>query len=196
MPWGAEIADVLVQTSGLLESLTPEQWEGPSLCEGWRVRDVAGHIVWRLGTDSPQMARDLFQTARQRGIGFGWAIDTLSTQAAQAEPAELVRGIRSIARRKLAGEGRVGIGELTEAVVHSYDITGALHTPIEVEPRVTHAVAKMRVPLTTGDVRAVLGARTLRATDAGWQVGRGPVVEGTAQGVVLYVFGRSPLSAD
>ena len=29
----------------LLETLTPEQWERPSLCEGWRVRDVVAHVM-------------------------------------------------------------------------------------------------------------------------------------------------------
>src|SRR6187551_3133098 len=28
-----------------LESLTDQQWETPSLCTGWRVRDVAAHIA-------------------------------------------------------------------------------------------------------------------------------------------------------
>ena len=29
----------------LLETVTPEQWEAPSLCEGWRVRDVVAHVM-------------------------------------------------------------------------------------------------------------------------------------------------------
>ena len=29
----------------LLDGLTPEQWEAPSLCAGWRVRDVAAHVA-------------------------------------------------------------------------------------------------------------------------------------------------------
>ena len=28
-----------------LATLTPEQWEAPSLCEGWRVRDVVAHVM-------------------------------------------------------------------------------------------------------------------------------------------------------
>ncbi len=29
--------------AGLLETLSPEQWTAASLCEGWKVRDVAAH---------------------------------------------------------------------------------------------------------------------------------------------------------
>jgi len=28
----------------LLDGLSAEQWESPSLCAGWRVRDVAAHV--------------------------------------------------------------------------------------------------------------------------------------------------------
>ena len=28
----------------LLAELDPDQWDAPSVCEGWRVRDVAGHV--------------------------------------------------------------------------------------------------------------------------------------------------------
>lgn len=29
----------------LLETLTPEKWNTPSLCAEWRIRDVVGHMV-------------------------------------------------------------------------------------------------------------------------------------------------------
>jgi hypothetical protein len=32
--------------SAFLHTLAPEDWERPSLCEGWRVRDVVGHILY------------------------------------------------------------------------------------------------------------------------------------------------------
>src|SRR5215469_7328708 len=32
----------------LLDGLTPEQWEVQSRCDGWRVADVAAHVVGQL----------------------------------------------------------------------------------------------------------------------------------------------------
>ena len=32
----------------LLSDLSPEQWETPSRCDGWRVADVAAHVVGQL----------------------------------------------------------------------------------------------------------------------------------------------------
>src|SRR4051812_49336691 len=31
----------------LLDELSEAEWETPSLCAGWRVRDVAAHVPWR-----------------------------------------------------------------------------------------------------------------------------------------------------
>jgi len=39
--YAAERADI----HAFLASLTPAQWNEPSLCEGWRVRDVAVHLL-------------------------------------------------------------------------------------------------------------------------------------------------------
>ena len=39
--YAAERADV----HDFLASLTPAQWDEPSLCQGWRVRDVAVHLL-------------------------------------------------------------------------------------------------------------------------------------------------------
>jgi hypothetical protein len=47
--WSEQIADVLDRTADLLASLDADGWEAASMCDGWTVRDVAGHIVWRVG---------------------------------------------------------------------------------------------------------------------------------------------------
>lgn len=51
----AELAD-------LLATLGPDQWEAPSLCAGWRVRDVVAHMdsneeLGPVGTSSPAASR-------------------------------------------------------------------------------------------------------------------------------------------
>ena len=39
-------------SSARLASLTPEQWDAPTLCERWRVRQVVGHF---LGSYDPKL---------------------------------------------------------------------------------------------------------------------------------------------
>ena len=39
------IDDQRSRTADLLEQLTTEQWDHPSLCQGWTVRHVAAHLT-------------------------------------------------------------------------------------------------------------------------------------------------------
>jgi uncharacterized protein (TIGR03083 family) len=43
----------MVAISELLEPLSPEQWDAPSLCDGWRVRDVVSHMCVGYTTRMP-----------------------------------------------------------------------------------------------------------------------------------------------
>ena len=42
--WGY-IDEQRADLADFLDTLTPEQWETPSLCRGWTVRDVAAHVT-------------------------------------------------------------------------------------------------------------------------------------------------------
>lgn len=193
MRWGSEIADTLVQVSGVLESLPPDRWNEQSLCELWRVRDVAGHLVWRLGSSTTELLRSAAGAVlADPGRSPMRAIGDVSVATASADPEELVRRIRRIAALKLGGNGRTGVSELAEAVVHGYDITNPLGVRMQLEPRVTEAVARSRLPLLPLSARIVVARRSLVAIDDGWSVGTGPAIEGSAEAIVLYLFGRKP----
>ena len=58
----------------LLEGLTPEQWNAPSLCEGWTVRDVVAHVLSydELGPRelATRFARGRFLVDRTNAVGL------------------------------------------------------------------------------------------------------------------------------
>ncbi|MCU1637097.1 MAG: hypothetical protein JWQ68_2336 [Cryobacterium sp.] len=189
--WRAEIAATLNATADLLESLSPEQWGRPSMCGRWSVQDVAGHLVWRVGSSN----RELLTSATRAYLGHyvnpHRAIDVLSRAAAEAPVEELVRRIREIAAAKATGSGRVGISELSETVVHGYDLSHPLNLPLAVSSRASGAVALRRSLTAPTEIKAVLQVRSLVATDAGWRVGRGPDLESSAETLILFLYGRS-----
>jgi len=191
--WGGHIAATLLATADLLETLSPEQWEAQSLCGLWRVRDVAGHLVWRVGSSN----RLLVGTASRAYFGHfvnpNRAIDVLSRAAAEAPVADLVARIREIADQKAAGHGRTGVSELTEAVVHGYDLARPLGITLSIAAAATGAVALRGSLLAPTEIKAVLRTRTLVATDAAWRVGRGRELLGTAEQFVPFIFGRGGL---
>lgn len=188
--WNEEMAALLIALADLLEQAGPEAWEQASECEGWRVRDAVGHLVWRVGTTSRELLSSAFTAWIHSGFRVNRAIDAASKAAARAEPADLLTRLRAIAADKAAGRGRTGISELTEVVVHGFDITHPLGLDLGVTPTASGAVAVRQALLAPLRVRAVLRRRSLLATDAGWSVGRGAPLRGTAEEHILFLFGR------
>ncbi|WP_243063705.1 maleylpyruvate isomerase family mycothiol-dependent enzyme [Humibacter sp. RRB41] len=192
--FGEQIADTLEQLAGVLESLDADEWGTQSLCDRWSVRDAAGHIVWRVGNSFPEMARTALPMLTLTRPSLDAITDAVSRQEGEASnPEDLVRRLRRIAALRLAGIGRTGMNDLVETVVHSYDIVQPLGTPITVDPDASRRVALRGLLMASADRRAVVATHTLWASDAGWAIGRGSIIEGSAQGIVLYLFGREPL---
>jgi uncharacterized protein (TIGR03083 family) len=188
--WNEEMAAILISLADLLEKAEPDAWEEASECEGWRVRDAVGHIVWRVGTPSRELLASGFKAWIHNGFRVNRAIDAASKVAAHAEPVDLLAGLRAIAAHKAAGHGRTGVSELTEVVVHGFDITHPLGLDLGVTATASGAVAVRQALLAPLGVRAVLRRRSLLATDAGWSVGRGAPLRGTAEEHILFLFGR------
>lgn len=188
--WSAHIATTLDRTASALAELSPEQWEAPSLCEGWRVRDVAGHLVWRLGEPTGAIVRTASRSLLSGRLDA--AIAQIARDVAQAPVDELVAELHRVAEAKVYRHGRTGITELTEAVVHSIDMFEALGLPLRLSPRSTSAVAVARLKTPFAKEARRASGRTLVATDARWRIGTGAPIEATAARLIAALYGRLP----
>lgn len=181
----AEMAD-------FLESLTPEQWEHPSLCRGWRVRDVAAHVVSYEEHGRKDVARRLVR-ARLR---FGRLNEVGVAEYAHLQHDELVAFLR--AHLTPHGPtarfgGRVG---LVDAIIHHQDMRRPLGRPRRVPPeRLLHALpfAVVAPPL-----RGFWKSRGVRlvATDVDWSRGRGPEARGEAEALLMVLAGRRSVAGE
>ncbi len=137
------------------------------------------------------------QTLRKLGrakFSVNGAFNQIAIDLGDSAPAELTARLREIAADKLAGHGRTGFIELTEAVVHTYDITEALELPIRLSPRSTGAVARSQVDAIPPNKNArIARTHSLRATDARWLIGQGEPIDATAGAIIMHLFGRSSL---
>jgi len=180
----AENADL----SAYLHSLSREDWERPSLCAGWRVRDVVGHILdgneVRLVTLPWRLAR--FGLSSDRSGRY------YSIQRAEGhDPEALLRAFDE--RDPWAGTCRVFPPRLTllDRLVHHQDIRRALGHRRDVPPDRLLAVLDA-----TPTLRSVFRAKgrtrglRLRATDVGWSWGDGPEVSGPGEALVMAMLGR------
>lgn len=121
----------------LLEGLSPEEWESPTRCAGWRVADVAAHVVGTLtdvtafrleGLGTPEVtARQVDERRGRTSIDLA---DELRTGAKAA--AELAEGFDEDA---FNAEGPQGNGQTLgfgleslwfDTYVHGADILDAL----------------------------------------------------------------------
>ena len=170
-----------------LTSLTDEQWATPSLCGGWTVREVLGHMTATAAMTPPQFF------ARLAGSGFRFNAMTAKAIARECEgtPADTLRrfGEHVDSSTHPPGPGDTWLGE---TIVHSEDIRRRAQlelaggkTLAEIGLTSRHLGANI---LIGGKKRSA--ALTLRATDADWSAGTGPEVTGPALDILLAVTGR------
>ena len=175
-----------------LETLTEEQWEQPSLCPGWTVRDVVGHLPSYDELGWPAVlalfARSGFSLARCNQLGVEHS-RRLSTEqlVARLRTHAVPRGITAMFGGAIA---------LTDGMVHHQDIRRALGQPRTVpEGRL---VAALKFLPRARVLPAPANIRNLRlvATDVDWSRGSGPEVNGPGEALLVALAGRRQALAD
>ncbi len=188
--WRAIDAERL-SLADLLDGLSPEQWDTPSLCAGWRVREVAAHLTLaHTGTAAAAVA-----LLRARGNFDRMIYDTALRQAtlpADRFPA-LLRGMAG-SRRKAPGISH--LEPLIDLLVHGQDIAIplGLGRPVPV-PAAAASADRIWPDLYPFRARRRLRGIRLAATDYPWSAGEGLLAEGPVAAILLALTGR-PAAAD
>src|SRR6266516_7028547 len=106
------------ELADLLEGLSAEDWERPSLCGGWRVRDVAAHLAV-----NPQVRplSGMVELARARGSINRMIHDTAVRHAGQPT-GQLVAELREYAESARRPPGTNYLDPLQDILVHGQDI--------------------------------------------------------------------------
>ncbi|MFI8565376.1 maleylpyruvate isomerase family mycothiol-dependent enzyme [Rhodococcus sp. NPDC078407] len=189
----AEISDERRSLARTLDSLTPEQWDAPSLCDAWTVRDVAAHLVvplivpiWKFG----------LVMVRTRG-DFDRANQLMTTRVRLEHGSELPALLAANADKKFTPPGHGPLAPLSDVIVHGLDTCA----PLGIEHHVPdHRMTTMLDFLVPETGAAPFKGPELRlhwrATDVDWNRGEGPVIEGTAGTLALVLTGRSSALAD
>lgn len=170
-----------------LDGLTDEQWDTPSLCEGWRVREVLAHLV-----TLQEIPTWKFMVGAFGMRGFHRKVDTFAKAYGERDPAELVESYRDLATSRMAPPVIGPIAPLTDIVVHSLDIQRPLELPATSSTAATLLALEALCggfPGFTG--KKLVGDLRFEATDLDWSLGEGPAVEGTSADLLLGVMGRA-----
>jgi uncharacterized protein (TIGR03083 family) len=173
----------------LVDGRPDEDWERPSVCSEWRIRDVVAHVA--LTPRSPGVGAILLAAVRARGDFDGINRDMAREHAART-PARLVADLLETAdsRRKPAITTVDNL--LFDVLVHVQDVAlplGVDHPmPLDAARAALDRVWSMGWPFWAK--RELRGLR-LEATDVDWAVGDGPAVRGRAQALLLLLTGRA-----
>jgi uncharacterized protein (TIGR03083 family) len=173
--------------AGDLASLTDEQWATASLCPGWPVRDVLGHIV----ATAKMTPGAFFAGLARAGFRFNDMSSNFIAAEATAAPADGLAELRRHLTDTTHPPGPVE-AMLGEAVVHGEDIRRPLGIKRAYPPEAVTRAADFfrRSNLLIGSKRRIAGLR-LQADDLEWAAGSGPEVTGPALSLLMAMTGRA-----
>lgn len=175
-----------------LDELSDEQWATPSLCAGWSVVDVLGHLVslydvptWRFVVGTMGMS------------GFHRRVDGFARHYGRRGPQELLAMYRGMADLRKAPPVIGPIAPLSDAVVHALDMGRPLGlAPVHSADAARAALGALSRGLAGFNSKKQVRGLRYEATDLEWSAGEGPVVRGPAAAVLLALAGRSAALAD
>ncbi|WP_405942028.1 maleylpyruvate isomerase family mycothiol-dependent enzyme [Streptomyces sp. NBC_00207] len=183
----AAIAAERRELAAMLDGLSAEEWDAPTLCAGWRVREVAAHMTMGFRYSLSKTVRELI---RARG-----SLHRMTDRCAHKDAAaHSTRELAAFLGDNADHPWKPPVGGIEAAlghdVIHGLDITVALGLGRRVpEDRV-------RILLGTVNARTVtffgadLGGIELRADDLDWSFGTGTPLSGAAQDLLLLAYGR------
>jgi uncharacterized protein (TIGR03083 family) len=170
-----------------LEGLGDAQWATPSLCAGWTVRDVLGHMTATAKMTPPKFFAHL--------AGAGFRFNAMAAKDAAAEAgtsgadalARFKSGLTSTTHPPGPVEAMVG-----ESMLHPEDIRRPLGITYAYPPEGLMRAADFYKGsnLLLGTKNRIAGL-TLKATDVQWSHGSGPEVSGPMLDLLMAMTGRT-----
>ena len=171
----------------VLGGLSDSDWNAPSLCSGWRVREVVAHMTMPFRYAAPRFLAEL---ARSR-CDFARMADRVARRDSRAPIGTLLDGWRANVDHPWKPPGGGLGGALTHDVVHGLDITiplGLEHPVGEQALRVVldHATA----PLNRKHFDVDMTGIRLEADDLDWAFGEGEPLRGRARHLLMVLMDR------
>lgn len=192
--WGA-VAVLRTELADQLATVPDDTWDTPSLCGGWRVRDVVAHMTL------PERFSGGLGTLVRAGFSVQRVIHDDAVARGSAPVAEVLAAFRAGIDRRTTPPGRRPQHVLDDAYVHARDVRRPLGLAAPAgSPTLDPVVLADILSTVVGDrglgvPRRVAGLR-LVAPDADWARGAGPEVTGPAEALVLAMTGRTAGLAD
>jgi uncharacterized protein (TIGR03083 family) len=172
-----------------LAELDDEQWNSPSLCARWRIRDVLAHVT--AGAEGAFGVGAIVGGMVRHGFNYNRWVAADGQARGRQDPEVILQALRDAAAiRHARPRGRPVTG-LMHVLIHGQDIC----RPLGIARPLPEAHLVPVADFVTNDVH-IFGARKriaglkLTASDMDWSHGEGPEVLGPAEALVMMMAGR------
>jgi uncharacterized protein (TIGR03083 family) len=183
----AGIADEYRALADLLEAAGPQVWDVPSLCEGWRTREVVAHVTMPVRYPGPAFMAEL----EAAGGDFTRLSNTVAARDGALPTGRLLDDLRAEVLHTWQPPGGGLDGALTHCVIHGLDIVESVPLPRRVpDERIARVLSLVADPGSPNLFGTELAGVELRADDLEWTYGTGAPVIGSAQALALVACGR------
>jgi uncharacterized protein (TIGR03083 family) len=184
----AEISAERRELAAVFADMDAALWDGPTLCAGWRPREVLAHMTMPFRLSKRQFVAGL---CAARG-NFNRMADRYARRAAgEFTSDQLVDCLRDNAEFDWKPPGGGLVGALSHDVIHGLDITTGAgldrNVPIDRLRIVLDAIKPRQIKYFGVDVDGI----RLQATDLDWSYGSGTEMRGSAQDLLLVLCGRT-----
>lgn len=184
--WDQTVAERL-RIRELLRGLSPPQWETPSLCRTWAVRDVAAHLI-----SNPQLRpRDALRLVGQMWRGYDEALRLDALRRGSAPIEAILEQWERFATVRRHPFITTKYEPLIDALVHHQDMVRPLGIEVAMPPAsVLTVIDRARKLASLMGGAALVRSVRMVATDADWSAGKGPVLRGPIGELLLVSCGR------
>ncbi|HEX5188238.1 MAG TPA: maleylpyruvate isomerase family mycothiol-dependent enzyme [Streptosporangiaceae bacterium] len=176
------------ELADLLAGLPPEAWDAPTLCAGWRVRELVAHVTMPFRYSTAKFMAELIRSGgRFHAMADRCARRDAAAIAASGLRQSLLDNVENPWRPPGGGQA----GALTHDVIHGLDLAVPLGIGRRVpRERLLIVLQAITEPRALKHFGAHLTGIELRAEDMDWSFGAGDQVSGLAQDLALVVCGR------
>lgn len=176
------------QLADTLAALPEARWDEPTLCEGWRVREVIAHIAMEYRYSAP---RFLWHFALA-GFDFHRVNDRrAAVDAAQLSSAELTASIRDNVDHPWKPPGGGYVGALTHETMHALDVVVPLGIAWDLpEATLRPVLDDWSIDRGKKFFGVDLSGVRLCADDLEWTLGEGEPLSGRGADLLLVIGGR------
>jgi uncharacterized protein (TIGR03083 family) len=186
--WSAE-RDEMSDLAERLAVLDEAQWNAPSLCAQWRIRDVLAHVT--AGAEGAFGVGAILRGMLRHGFDYNRWVAADGQRRGQQDPAVVLQALRRVAAAGEAPTRTQSVRGLMHVLIHGQDMCRPLGIRRDLPDAHLLPVAdfvKDDVHL-FGTKMRIAGLK-LTATDMDWSHGDGPEVTGPAEALVMMMAGR------